>query len=504
MKNPPSEGLSLLKYVTIPKFNGSFSQSIHIWTKQVDQIMELVSIPHCMQGAFVMRYLEGASLEIVKNDLPLGKFIPNKEVVYKILMQNFGNKFNAMREIIRQHKDIGEIPSCYSCPESEGRLLWWSSLHERCAKHMQLIITAEESILGTSEAPPEEYILALKSILPMDILLRESFNSLENNKIFSTIKSRISDIKNASRVHILERSTHLCNDGNRFTSMITNNKQEQHQQQQQQQQHQHQQQQRSVLTTCRICKIKASNEGTELQPRHHKVTRNGFIIRETCPVLQELCSIKERIQFLRKNNICRSCLCLGVKTLTHPNDSCNYLSEKGLLFLQCKFPGCRLRSGFCDEHCYPGPDTSLSGPPVSTGVTTIRHLPETQMDNVRCEEDKGASSMCWTLHKDNHKSAIVNKEEVENTPEKSSKNEEISSRKSNTYKEKHYSSLSLCTSLAQALRMLVFIFCCLVTSFKQMKKEFYKSEKIPKKQSSETRGLKILDSQINRSEIDPG
>ena len=58
VKNPPSKGLSLLKYVTIPKFNGSFSQSIHIWTKQVDQIMELISIPHCMQGAFVMRYLE--------------------------------------------------------------------------------------------------------------------------------------------------------------------------------------------------------------------------------------------------------------------------------------------------------------------------------------------------------------------------------------------------------------------------------------------------------------
>ena len=183
------------------------------------------------------------------------------------------------------------------------------------------------------------------------------------------------------------------------------------------------------------------------------------------------------------------------------------------MFLQCKFPGCRLRSGFCDEHCYPGPNTSLSVPPISTGVTTIRYLPETQMDNVRCEEDKGASSMCWTLHKDNHKSVIVNKpadirknakEEVEETPEKSSKNEEMSSRKSNIFKERHYSSLSLCTSLVQTLRMLVFIFCYLVTSFKKIKKDFYKSENFPKKQSSETRGLKILDLQINRTDFDPG
>ena len=61
------------------------------------------------------KYLEGTSLKTVKDDLPLGNFIPDKKIVYKILMQNFGNKFNALREIIRQHKDIGEIPSCYSC-----------------------------------------------------------------------------------------------------------------------------------------------------------------------------------------------------------------------------------------------------------------------------------------------------------------------------------------------------------------------------------------------------
>ena len=104
---PPSDGLSILKYVTIPKFNGSFSPSVHTWSKQVDQIMELVGIPHCMQGAFVMRYLDGASLEVVKNDLPLGKFTPDKMLVYEILMRNFGNRFFALKEIIRQHKDLG-------------------------------------------------------------------------------------------------------------------------------------------------------------------------------------------------------------------------------------------------------------------------------------------------------------------------------------------------------------------------------------------------------------
>ena len=334
---PPADGLSILKYVTIPKFNGSFFPSIHIWTKQVDQIMEAVGIPACMQGAFVMRYLEDASLETVRNDLPLGKFTPDKKVVYEILMRNFGKRFFALKEIIRQHKDLGSIASCYNCPDSEESLQWWSSLNQICTKHLQLIITAEESLFGASETPPEEYIMTLKGILPMDVLLRKGFSSMENKMIFPTIKTSIKELKYASMLCILEESVFQSDKGNdlkasRKCAPTAS---------------------RSVFTTCRVCKIISSNDGKQLQPREHKISREGFIIKESCPELARL-SKREKIGILMKNRICRSCLSLGIQTPLHPGKDCDYLKQKNLLFLECPVNGCRIRSTLCDKHvCHP-------------------------------------------------------------------------------------------------------------------------------------------------------
>ena len=499
--NHPAGGLSILKYVTIPKFNGSFTPSIHTWRKQVEKIMELVGIPHCMQGAFIMKYLEGASLEVVKNDLSLGNFLPDKEVVFEILMRNFGNKFFALKEIIRQHKDLGSIASCYSCPDSEESSQWWSSLNQKCTKHLQLIITAEESLFGASETPPEEYIMTLKGTLPMDILLRKGFSSMENKMMFPTIKSSIKELKNVSMVCILEESAFQSDKkddlkaSRKYVPTLS----------------------RSVLTSCRICKIKASNEGMELQPKVHKVTRNGLIIRESCPVLQELCSIEEKIQVLRENNICRSCLCLGVRTLSHPDESCNYVSEKKLLFLKCKFPKCRLRATLCDQHqFYPH---KYFTDPVDCLPQTRRQQCIADAGDVNNGEIVGVSfndKEPSKVHYDTEsKSDIVNepvgimknakntvKEKAKNIEEKSLEYEDMNS--NNTFKERQYRSLSIFSNLVQALRILVFIFYYLGTSVKKMKRDFYKSKQIPKRQSREDMGLKILDSQINRSEFNPG
>ena len=94
------------------------------------------------------------------------------------------------------------------------------------------------------------------------------------------------------------------------------------------------------------------------------------------------------------------------------------------------------------------------------------------------------------------------KEKAKNIQEKSFEYEEMNSQNSDIVKERR--SLSLCTNLLQALRVFVFIFYYLVTSVKKMKKDFYKSEEILKRQSSETKGLKFLDSKLDECEFDPG
>ena len=224
-------------------------------------------------------------------------------------------------------------------------------------------------------------------------------------------------------------------------------------------------------------------------------------------------SKSERINILKKNNICRSCLSLGVHTPSHPAEVCDYLVQKRLLFLKCPGNECKLRSTLCDKQaCHPRKyptDRVLCVPQAQQCIVDTENGNKRETLAVSCD-DRAPSAAHYDAEP---KSAVVNKpadilknakEEVEDTPEKSSKNEEMSNRKSNISKERHYSSLSLCTSLVQTLRMLIFIFCYLVSSFKKIKKDFYKSEKIPKRQISETRGLKIFDSQISRSEFDPG
>ena len=96
------------------------------------------------------------------------------------------------------------------------------------------------------------------------------------------------------------------------------------------------------------------------------------------------------------------------------------------------------------------------------------------------------------------------KEKAKNNEEKSFEYEVMNSNISDTFKERQYRSLSIFTNLVQALRILVFIFYYFVKSVKKMKRDFHKSEQIPKRQSSADIGLKISDSQINRSEFDPG
>ena len=337
----------------------------------------------------MMRYLEGASLEIVENDLPLGKFIPNKEVVYKILLQNFGDKFSALKEIIHQHKEIGTIPCCYSCPKSEERFQWWSSINEKCTKHLQLIRTAEESIINISVTVPEEYILTVKHVLPLEVLKRTNFADMDNSERFSVIKMNILQLKDVSRQCLVE------------TQFLRPEKQS----------HKNSVQKFKEIT-CRICKIISSNNCQTLRPKLHRVTPAGFVIKESCPELARL-SRCERINFLKKNNICRSCLSLGINTPSHPGESCDYLVQKRLLFLKCPGNECRLRSTLCDKLvCHPlkhPTDRVLCVPRAQQCIVDTENGNKRETLAVSCD-DRAPSAAHYDAEP---KSAVVNKHEEE-------------------------------------------------------------------------------------------
>ena len=108
--------------------------------------------------------------------------------------------------------------------------------------------------------------MTLKGLLPMDILLRKGFSSMENRMIFPTIKSSINELKKISTQCILEESVLQRN---KETDLKARRKCPPTAS-------------RSVLTSCRICKIISSNHGKQLQPREHKISRGGFIIKESC------------------------------------------------------------------------------------------------------------------------------------------------------------------------------------------------------------------------------
>ena len=224
------------------------------------------------------------------------------------------------------------------------------------------------------------------------------------------------------------------------------------------------------------------------------MTERGFIIKESCPELAGL-SKSEKIGILKKNQICRSCLCLGTQTPLHPENDCDYLNQKNLLFLKCPAQDCRIRSTLCEKHvCHPHkyPTNPVDCVPQPRGQ-------QCTMDAVDMNTREAVGPIG---NMRNAKNTV--KEKAKNIEEKSFEYEEMNSNNSDTFKERQYRSLSIFSNLVQALRILVFIFYFLVTSVKKMKRDFYKSEQIPKRQSSEAKGLKILDSQINRSEFDPG
>ena len=478
----------ILDFIKVPKFCGSYSPDVFSWKKQINILLSSLSIPEGMEGAFIMIFLDGAALDVLKMELPRGNFLPQKETVYKILIQNFGYKHAILSTIMDEHRRLGQIPSGQQMSLEE------KTFKDVCLKHLQLMHAVEE-IFPDIQSIPESYILTAKHVLPAEVLRRTSFADMDNKERYFLIKINISHLKDASRQCLID-SQILRPEKQSHVNPVR----------------------RSENVTCRVCVIISSNNSQVLRPREHNVTERGFIIKESCPELAGL-SKSEKIGILKKNQICRSCLCLGTQTPLHPENDCDYLNQKNLLFLKCPAQGCRVRSTLCDKHvCHPhkyppdyvdcvpqprGQQCTLGAGDVSNretlGVSFDNKEPPIVDNNTKTKSviiNKPADIM------KNAKNTV--KEKAKNIEEKSFEYEEMNSNNSDTFKERQYRSLSIFSNLVQALRILVFIFYFLVTSVKKMKRDFYKSEQIPKRQSSEATGLKILDSQINRSEFEPG
>ena len=454
----------ILDFIKIPKYCGTYNPSIFSWMKNLNILLGSLDIPDDIEGAFIMTYLEGVALSVVQMELPLGSFLPQKETVYKILIQNFGYKHAILSTIMDEHRRLGKIPS------GQEMSLEDKTFKDICLKHLQLLHAVEE-IFPDMQLIPESYILTAKHVLPAEVLRRTSFADMDNKERYFLIKMNISHLKDASRQCLID-SQILRPEKQSHVNPV----------------------QRSENVTCRVCVIISSNNCQVLRPREHNVTERGFIIKESCPELAGL-SKSEKIGILKKNQICRSCLCLGTQTPLHPENDCDYLNQKNLLFLKCPAQGCRIRSTLCEKHvCHPHkyPTNPVDCVPQPRGQ-------QCTMDAVDMNTREAVGPIG---NMRNAKNTV--KEKAKNIEEKSFEYEEMNSNNSDTFKERQYRSLSIFSNLVQALRILVFIFYFLVTSVKKMKRDFYKSEQIPKRQSSEATGLKILDSQINRSEFDPG
>ena len=470
--------LGILDFIKIPKFCGSYSPDIFSWIKQINILLSSLNISEDMEGAFIMTFLDGGALDVLKIELPLGSFLPQKETVYKILIQNFGYKHAILSTIMDEHRRLGQIP-CHEMSLED------KTFKETCLQHLQLMHAVEE-IFPDKQLIPEKYILTVKHVLPVDVLRTTSFADMDNEERFSLIKKNILQLKDVSRQCIVEtqilrpeKQSHV-NPVGKFQEI-----------------------------TCRICVIVSSNNCQILRPKLHRVTTAGNVIKESCPELLKF-NKYQKIDILNKNNICRACLSLGVNTPLHPAEDCDYLEQKKLLFLKCPAYGCKLRSVFCDQHQFYPHSNSVTVSPVSdhqcstdSGIATNRYLPGTEAANVRCERSKSASSMCPALPGENHKLTIV-KSPVD-AMDSASKvirgkacSIEDKNRKILSNSDGEEEPFDNCSIFPQILKLLFFMFWSFAGSFTKMKMRFHATKNVPKRQ--QTKCLKIL----GKSDLDPG
>ena len=98
--------------------------------------------------------------------------------------------------------------------------------------------------------------------------------------------------------------------------------------------------------SCTICETKAELDNVTVQLVEHPKTIKGTPLREACPTLVGLPSMRDRVDLLNKLGICLACIKSRLSDPSHNGDICD-LPFPGLL---CSEPRCKIRYTLCTEH----------------------------------------------------------------------------------------------------------------------------------------------------------
>ena len=318
-----------------PQYVGGITPNIYTFIQEIEKFFTAVRIPLALQGSYIEKNcLSSKALDSVNHCLPIGKQV-TKEDIFQVLLRKFGNTLYLKEILMREHRNIGKLFT----NGGNNNTFEWSKVNKSCLQHLQMISSFED-IMDTvgNSVLSSEYLITLKHVLPTEVISRTTFDTEKDlRSTFDMIKAEFIKIEDVSSQCLIEKDileirkdTKVVDKSKHGTSQSGK--------------HQHESFKHCV---CRLCKLLVP--GPNLTPRLHKVTRNGFPVKDECPFILSLDQF-DRSDLLAKNKICRSCLSMRVDTGAHgPEGSCKYLEIKNLLHLKCEKNGCLLRKSLCDH-----------------------------------------------------------------------------------------------------------------------------------------------------------
>ena len=396
------------KCAVIGKFSGTSLPHIYTWVKDIELAIKQLKIPLTLQGNFIKKYLIGEAENRVDLEIPRSKTNPTKEKVFNVLRKYYGRTFIIMKQLGDKHAQIKPIPSQQNSRSSSGRLM--STISKVCVEHLKVITAAEELAAEVKDEQStildEHYLLALKAILPQEVLLYvPASGSLDKKTRFETIKASITQLEQTSSMCAIEQSLddqakdtstpkvlmastgskvcyncnepghrkdncpqdksilcYSCGKAGHVAAACANSSSScfrcggKHPESQcpnktsdQASASRFPRGTTTAITTCRICKVTANSEGREVQPSLHGVSSTGWVDSDTCPVIINL-DVASKADHLDKIRVCRACLKRSSYTNLHPGSSCDLLRSKGLNHLRCTVDSCNFRVTTCRDH----------------------------------------------------------------------------------------------------------------------------------------------------------
>ena len=342
-----------------PQYGGGITPNIYTFIQEIEKFFTAVRIPLALQGSYIEKNcLSSKALDSVNHCLPIGKQV-TKEDIFQVLLRKFGNTLYLKEILMREHRNIGKLFS----NGGNHNTFEWSKVNKSCLQHLQMISSFED-IMDTvgNSVLSSEYLITLKHVLPTEVISRTTFDTEKDlRSTFYMIKAEFIKMEDISSQCLIEKDileirkdTKVVDKSKHGTSQSGK--------------HQHESFKHCV---CRLCKLLVP--GPNLTPRLHKVTRNGFPVKDECPFILSLDQF-DRSDLLAENKICRSCLSMKVNAGAHgPEGSCRYLEIKNLVQLKCDEHGCSLRKSLCNHN--------HNQPCKSDNVESHRMITATTMEN---------------------------------------------------------------------------------------------------------------------------